>query len=97
MLSGKKLPVARNIYFGHHITEILITYLHIYILYMYVWAWASQVTLAVKNSPANAGDVRDGIWIPGQEGHGNPLQFSYLENHMDRGTWQTRLTKGRKQ
>ena len=64
---------------------------------MYVWAWASQVALAVKNSPANAGDVRDVIWIPGSGGHSKPFQFSCLENHMDRGTWQARVTKGRKE
>ena len=45
----------------------------------------------VKNPPANAGDV--GL-IPGSErslgeGNGNPLQYSCLENPMDRGAWQT--------
>ena len=44
----------------------------------------------VKNSPANAGDT--GL-IPGWErfsgeGNGNPLQYFYLENPMDRGAWQ---------
>ena len=42
--------------------------------------------------PANAGDVRDSSLIPrvGRSpggGHGNPLQYSYLENPMDRGAW----------
>ena len=51
------------------------------------------MALVVKNPPANAGDVRDAGWIPGLgrspgEGHGNPLQYSYLENPMDRGTWE---------
>ena len=46
----------------------------------------------VKNPPANAGDVRDMGLIPGLgrftgEGHGNPLQYSCLENSMDRGAW----------
>ena len=46
-----------------------------------------------KNLPANAGDVRDPGLIPGSgrslaEGHGNPFQYSCLENPMDRGTWQ---------
>ena len=46
----------------------------------------------VKNPPANAGDVRDTDSIPGSgrspgEGHGNPLQYSCLENPMDRGAW----------
>ena len=42
-----------------------------------------------KNPPANAGDVMDsGVGkIPGR-GHGNPLQYSCLENPMDRGVWQ---------
>ena len=51
---------------------------------------ASQVVLVVKNWPANAGDIKDVGLIPGSgrspgEGHGNPLQYSYLENPMDRG------------
>ena len=47
----------------------------------------------VKNLPVNAGDIRDAGSIsalgrsPG-EGHGNPLQYSCLETHMDRGAWQ---------
>ena len=52
--------------------------------------WASQVALVVKNPPANAGDVRDVDLIPelGKSpggGHGNPMQYSCLENPMDRG------------
>ena len=47
----------------------------------------------VKNLPANAGDVRDVGSIPGWGrspggGHGNPLQYSCLENPMDRGILQ---------
>ena len=54
--------------------------------------WASQVALVVKNPPANAEDTRDAGLIPGSgrspgEGNGNPLQYSRLENSMDRGTW----------
>ena len=54
--------------------------------------WASQVALVVKNPPANAGDIRDGSLIPGSGrfpggGHGNSLQYSCLENPMDRGAW----------
>ena len=40
----------------------------------------------VKNPPANAGDIRDAGPIPGG-GHGNPLQYSFLENPIDRGAW----------
>ena len=47
----------------------------------------------VKNPPANAGDVRDVGLIPELErsrrvGNGNLLQYSCLENPMDRGAWQ---------
>ena len=54
---------------------------------------ASQVTLVVKNPPANAGVVRDTSSIPGLGrspggGNGNPLQYSCLENPMDRAAWQ---------
>ena len=47
----------------------------------------------VKNPPDNIGDVRDMGLIPGLGrspggGHGNPLQYSCLENPMDRGAWQ---------
>ena len=46
----------------------------------------------VMNPPANAGDVRDVVSTPGLGrspggGHGNPLQYSYLENPLARGTW----------
>ena len=47
----------------------------------------------VKSPTANAGDIRDMGSIPvlGRipgEGNGNPLQYSYLENPMDKGAWQ---------
>ena len=52
----------------------------------------SQVVPAVKNLPANAGDIRDAGSSPGsgrspEGGHGNPLWYSCLENSMDRGAW----------
>ena len=52
----------------------------------------SQVVLVVKNPPANAGDVRDASSIPGLgrssgEGNGHLLQYSCLENPIDRGAW----------
>ena len=55
----------------------------------YSQSWASQVVTVVKNSPANAGDTRDVGSIPGLRrspgiGNGNPLQYSCLENPMDR-------------
>ena len=56
----------------------------------------------VKNLPANAGDIRDVGSISGLggspgEGHGNPLQYSCLENPMDRGAWQARAHGGSKE
>ena len=50
--------------------------------------------LVVKNLPANARDVRDMGLIPGSgrspgEGNGNTLQYSCLENPMDRGACQS--------
>ena len=61
------------------------------------------MVIVVKNPSAKAGDVGDADWIPGWErspggGHGNPLQYSCLENHMDRGAWRAtvqRITKSR--
>ena len=52
---------------------------------------AFQVALVVKNRPA-AGDIRDVGSIPGSgrspgRGHGNTLQYSSLEDPMDRGAW----------
>ena len=48
--------------------------------------------LVVKNPPDKAGDAGDVCLIPGsgkspEGGHGNPLQYSCLDNPTDRGTW----------
>ena len=48
--------------------------------------------LAVKNPSANERDIRDAGSTPGSGrslggGHGNLLEYSCLENPMDRGTW----------
>jgi len=59
------------------------------------------MALVVKNPPPDAGDLRGMGSIPGSgrfpgRGHGNPLQYSCLENSMDRGTWRAtvhRVTK----
>ena len=53
---------------------------------------ARPVAPQVKNPPANAGDTRDAGLIPGLgrspgEGNGYPLQYSCLENSVDRGAW----------
>ena len=52
----------------------------------------SQVALVVKNPPTNAGDISNAGSIPGSgrfpgEENGNLLQYSCLENHMDREAW----------
>ena len=88
----------------------MIKYQHLGPVSTIIWfprlvAGAFQVALVVKNPPANAGDLRDSSWIPGLgifpgEGHGNPLQYSCLENPMDRGAeWATvhRITKSQTQ
>ena len=54
--------------------------------------------LVVKNPPVNAGDARDAGSMPelGRSpggGHGNPLQYSCLENSMDRGAWQAAVDR----
>ena len=54
--------------------------------------WVSQVALVVKNPPANAEHVSEVGSVPGWgrssgEGYDNPLQYSCLENPMDRGAW----------
>ena len=54
--------------------------------------------IVAKNSPANAGDERDVGSIPelGRSsggGHGNPLQYSCLENPIDRGAWQAAVLR----
>ena len=46
----------------------------------------------INNMPANAGDTGDAGSIPGSGrtsggGNSNPLQYSYLENSVDRGAW----------
>ena len=59
--------------------------------------------ILVKNPPANAGGMGDsGSMIPGSErspgvGNGNPLQYSYLENPMDRGAWRGYTPWGHKE
>ena len=65
----------------------------------------SQVALVVKCPRANAGGVRDTVSIPASGrspggGHGNPFQYSCLENPMDKGDWQAivhRVTKNQTQ
>ena len=55
-----------------------------------------------KNPPTNAGDARDASSIPGSGrspgvGNGNPVQYSCLENSMDRGVWWATVHGGHKE
>ena len=54
--------------------------------------WGFPGGTVVKKLSANVGNSRDAGWIPGSgrslaEGNGNPLQYSCLENPMDRRAW----------
>ena len=55
----------------------------------------------VKNLPTNAGDVRETGSVPGsgrcpEGGHGNPLQYSCLENPMDREAWRAGVMRSKR-
>ena len=59
----------------------------------YCWCQSFPHGSVVKNPPANAGDSGDSGLIPGSGrspggGNGNPVQYSYLGNPVDRGGWQ---------
>ena len=63
-------------------------------LYPYLPFQCFPGSVLVKNLPACVGAARDAGLMPElgrspREGSGNPLQYSYLENPMDRGAWQT--------
>ena len=76
----------------HAWTRSPVEYLPFLLMFHFLILGASQVALVVKNLFANTGDVRDAGSIPGLgrspgEAHGNPLQYSCLENSTDRGVW----------
>ena len=59
---------------------------------------ASQLVVVVKSLPVNTGDIKDVGLIPGSGrspggGHGNPLQYSCLENPMDRAAYKAAFHK----
>ena len=67
-------------------------YSHYYIV---LTSGASQWALVVKNLPTSVGVIREAGLIPGLGrfpggAHGNPLQYSCLENPTDRGVWQAK-------
>ena len=75
------------------------------VCFQFIWwktpsvSGASQVVLVVKNLPANSGDARS---IPRSgrspvRGHGNPLQYSCLENPIDREAWWATVHGSRRQ
>ena len=76
------MQTTRCLYFHNWLFDL--------VLNNYIW-WASQVVLVVKNLLANAGEVRNililgsGRSLAGE--HGKPLQYSCLENPMERGAW----------
>ena len=64
----------------------------IYISNYFTICWAFQLVLVIKNLPDNPEEVRDVGSIPGSRrppggGHGNPYQYPYLENPIDRRVW----------
>ena len=88
------LPQASLLQFILQLTCRTSTYLtSLFLGFIIPWWLSWSKTTTKKTLPANAGDERDLGLIPGSgrtpgEGHGNPLQYSCLENSMDRGAWQ---------
>ena len=88
----KELPLGKSFYLVFYCKQLDLI-LAVILVLNWVEFWASQVALVVKNLPANARDIRDMGLIPRSDrslggGHGNPLQYSCLDNPMDRGAWQ---------
>ena len=90
MLYGiaKKCLKIKNKNFKTHVSNKTKQYFNPFKAY----SWASQVALGVKNSPANAGDIRNTGSVPASGrppggGHSNPFQHSCLENPIDRAAW----------
>ena len=92
--------VSARVLITSWVAHNLIPKSHFSVCFLRLWYWelhywVSQVALEVKNLPANAGGVRDMGSMPGPGrvpggGRGNPLQYSWLENPMDRGaSWAT--------
>ena len=75
---------------GHILKENIICYTNYIECYTFLME-VSQVAQLVKNLPGNAGDLDSIPALGGPPGEGNscPLQYSCLENFMDRGVWDT--------
>ena len=64
-----------------------------------MFSWGVPGGSEVKNLPANTGGANSisGLGRSPGEGNGNPLQYSYQDNPVDRGAWQDtvhRVAKG---
>ena len=75
-----------------HVSHIQIYHISIF-KFVYLQPQAFQMAPVLKNLPTNVRDIRDLSLIPGSGrspggGHGSPLQYSCLENPIDRGAWQ---------
>ena len=88
--------VSINFLPGVHVYSNLPPYLFFHLTNSRRQSGASQVAPVVKSPIANVGDIRDIGLIPGLGrdpggGHGNPLQYSCLENPTDGGAWRATL------
>ena len=78
------------------LVEITLKKMVRWIIQIFLLKFTSQVALVVKNLPASAGHIRDMGSIPGWgrstgEENGNPLQYSCLQNPIDRGAWWSKI------
>ena len=112
-MKGQDPVSSKPLYYSHVVLNIIIYMSEFTRLCAYVCACVCvcvcvcvfQVALVIKNPPFNAGDAKDPGLIPGSGrspggGRGNLLQYSCLENPMDRGTWGVtvlRVSKSRMQ
>ena len=72
--------------------SMILSYCEIQMLLLIIRLWLTPVAQLVKNPPAKAEDARDVGMIPRsggspETGNGNSLQYSCLENSLDRGAW----------
>ena len=94
------LSIHKVVLNGYHVlTAYIFMYIYIYI-YLLIYN-KQQVSLVVKNPPASKRDTKDMASIPGLERspgerNGNPVQYSCLENPMDRGAWWATVHGGHK-
>ena len=95
------LKIAPNSVFNHIFKNEIVIQFFLLVWWWLTNIWASRVVLVVKNLPANTEDIRDAGLISGSGrslggGHSNPLQYSCLENSMDRGAWRATVYEAAK-